>query len=203
MMMIPPKSGRRAVRVQNANVISDLGSMYAMLMTSWINEEEERLTRVKGRFASTSTIFLNLSNTLTFDDEKQPPKKGNPYGVGPKFPPIQSHVYVPTWFAEFRKRVIPLANQLRSLHLATENAAWEGSFRGKWPRHEYEKLLDLESEILSALTQLSSALSHLDPSWRISLIRETLVLNPDFVSSVVFSFLSLTKIICSHTRLRK
>lgn len=181
MMMIPPKSGRKAVREQNANIISDLGSMYAILMTAWINEEEERLTRMRGRFASTSTIFLNLTNTPAFDNEKQPTKSGNPYGAGPNYPPIQSHVYVPTWFADFRKLVMPVANQLRSLHVATENAAWEGSFRGKWPRHEYERLLDLESEIMSALVQLSSALSHLDPGWRISLIRETLVLNPDFV----------------------
>ena len=149
LMAIPPVSGRKAVRLHNASVISELGNLYQLLMATWISEEDAQLTKIKGRFASTSTIFLTLSRTRTPGEEKL----NKPSLI---YPPMRSQVhYVPQWFARFRKRAIPLSNQLRGLHVETEAAQWEGSIRGAWPVHEYQKLMSLEGEILAALTQVS------------------------------------------------
>ncbi|KAL5521007.1 hypothetical protein ACEPAG_8929 [Sanghuangporus baumii] len=181
MMAVPPVSGRKVVRLHNASIINELGKLYQLLMATWINEEETQLTRIKGRFASTSTIFLTLTQTHTDDEEKVTKLS--------RYPPVRSRAqYVPQWFAQFRKRVIPLANQLRGLHVATDSAQWEGSIRGAWPVQEYQKLMSIQGEILAALTQLASALSYLEPRWRASLIRDTLVLNPDFMTEVMSVF---------------
>ncbi|KAL5483606.1 hypothetical protein ACEPAI_8838 [Sanghuangporus weigelae] len=181
MMVIPPVSGRKAVRLHNASIINELGKLYQLLMATWINEEETQFTRIKGKFASTSTIFLTLTQTHTYDEEKATKPSG--------YPPMPSQAqYVPKWFERFRKRAIPLANQLRGLHVETDSAQWEGGFRGAWPVQEYQKLMGLEGDILAALTQLACALSHLEPGWRASLIRDTLVLNPDFMTEVMSVF---------------
>ena len=38
VMMLPPKSGRKAVRLHTAKSISALGSVYTSLMSAWITE---------------------------------------------------------------------------------------------------------------------------------------------------------------------
>lgn len=40
MMMIPPRSGRRAVRLQNASTINSLANLYAFIMGAWIADGE-------------------------------------------------------------------------------------------------------------------------------------------------------------------
>ncbi|KAH9950803.1 hypothetical protein B0H21DRAFT_721769 [Amylocystis lapponica] len=40
LMMFPPSSGRKAVRVRNASTIASLSFLYAHLMAAWINETE-------------------------------------------------------------------------------------------------------------------------------------------------------------------
>ena len=39
-MMLPPKSGRKAVRLRTAQSISALGRVYASLMSAWITESD-------------------------------------------------------------------------------------------------------------------------------------------------------------------
>ena len=39
-MMLPPKSGRKAVRLRAATSIDELGHAYTMLMSAWIAEDD-------------------------------------------------------------------------------------------------------------------------------------------------------------------
>ena len=41
-MMLPPKSGRKAVRLRTAASIDELGHVYTMLMSAWIVRDESR-----------------------------------------------------------------------------------------------------------------------------------------------------------------
>ncbi|KAI0360638.1 hypothetical protein OH77DRAFT_1418621 [Trametes cingulata] len=47
LMMLPPKSGRKAVRLRNASVISNLSYLYSHLTSLWLNAEEP-FERIKG-----------------------------------------------------------------------------------------------------------------------------------------------------------
>lgn len=38
MMMLPPKSGRKAVRLRNANTITTLSNVYQEITAAWIND---------------------------------------------------------------------------------------------------------------------------------------------------------------------
>lgn len=165
-MMIPPTSARKAVRIKNATVIGELSSLYALLMSAWIMEEEDETQDNKSKVKSKSrpvSVNGDVEKGQSADDSS----------------PNQSSS---KWGNEFRSRFIPLATQLQALRAQTTVAKWEGNLRGVWPFEEYSALLDKEFEMLSSLAQLSSALRHLDPEWRMSLNKGTLVLNPNFVS---------------------
>lgn len=165
-MMIPPTSARKAVRIKNATVIGELSSLYALLMSAWITEEEDDTQDNKSKNKSKSrpvSVNGDVEKGQSTDD--------------PSLTQASSK-----WGNEFRSRFIPLATQLQALRAQTAVAKWEGNLRGMWPFEEYNALLDKEYEMLSSLAQLSSALRHLDPEWRMSLNKGTLVLNPNFVS---------------------
>ncbi|KAI5116968.1 hypothetical protein M0805_002170 [Coniferiporia weirii] len=178
-MMIPPTSGRKAVRMRNAAIISELASIYTLLMSAWINEDGIHGFPSGNHLASTSTI-VDKQDLQARDEEKPPTHEHGPKAL--------SNKHHPDWFVEFRGRVIPLAQRLRDLHAQTMVARWEGSVRGAWPIKEYLALVSSETEALASLSQLASALSHLSASWRMSLIQETLVLNPDFMAEVTSVF---------------
>lgn len=41
VMMFPPTSGRKAVRLRNAAIITEISSLYAYLLSTWITDAEE------------------------------------------------------------------------------------------------------------------------------------------------------------------
>ncbi|KAJ7132494.1 hypothetical protein C8R44DRAFT_978049 [Mycena epipterygia] len=97
-----------------------------------------------------------------------------------------------SWAAEFRARLLALAEEMHTIRELTELAKWEGSIRGKWPAAEYTKLLDVQVEMIASLAQLGSSLGHLENEWRIATLHKSKVLNPNFIGDVmaVFSLIS-------------
>jgi hypothetical protein len=106
-MMLPPKSGRKAVRQRNASSILALSNVYGFLISTWITN------RVEEKAAHT-------------------PAK---------------------WIREFRIRLITIGGDIQTIRELTELAKWEGSIRGAWPAEEYTRLVDVQSEMISALAQ--------------------------------------------------
>jgi len=60
--------------------------------------------------------------------------------------------------------------------------------RGHWPYEEYDRLVDIQQEMVAVFAQLASALSQLDDEWRSEIIQHTKVVNPNFISDVLSVF---------------
>ncbi|KAL7284167.1 hypothetical protein ACG7TL_001449 [Trametes sanguinea] len=151
LMMLPPKSGRKAVRLRNAAVISGLSYLYSHLTSLWLS--------AGGPF-----------------DRMPEAKDGVPSHEGRKWP------------TELRAKFIALAEQLQDLRMRTAMSKWEGNIRGAWATEDYNKLLDVETDLLSSLILLGGALSSLDPDLRKETLPHTHVLNPHFISDVISMF---------------
>lgn len=102
-MMLPPKSGRKAVRLRNASTLSGLSYLYSHLTSLWLSAAD------------------------------------GPLQAGDRWP------------AELRGKFIALAEQIQDLRLRTAMSKWEGSVRGAWAAEEYNRLLEVESDMLSSL----------------------------------------------------
>lgn len=155
-MLFPPKSGRKVVRLHTADSIDGLGHTYTTLMSAWITESEAA--------------------------------KDTPYTASS------------TWVKAFRRRLIAVTAQIQANKQQMMLATWEGSIRGRWPREEYAKLMEVQEEIVAVLSQvcnieemwddplivyiflqLGGALWKLDTQWRLSIIHNTKVVDPNFV----------------------
>ncbi|KAF9074230.1 hypothetical protein BDP27DRAFT_1317519 [Rhodocollybia butyracea] len=187
VMMLPPTSGRKAVRSRNASIIASLGNLYAFLMSTWIAEVPR----------STSDAESDSNSDSSGLAPENPGEKGNkdPANHEAVVSGSISHTHLaPTalWLDEFRVRLLGLSEEITTLRQLTATATWEGSVRGKWPLEEYNALLVAESEMLIGLAQLGNALAHLDDEWRITFMHNTRVLNPHFITDVmtVFSLVS-------------
>jgi hypothetical protein len=105
-MMLPPKSGRKAVRLRAAASIDELGHAYTMLMSAWIVEDDSR------KDAST------------------------------------------TWVKPFRRRLVAVTAQVQASKQQMMLASWEGNVRGRWPKDEYVKLMEVQEEMIAVLSQV-------------------------------------------------
>jgi hypothetical protein len=64
----------------------------------------------------------------------------------------------PAWVSAFRKDVIAVALQLRDLKETARLARWEGNVRGRWPYEEYNKLIDVQQDMVSVFSQVRSVI---------------------------------------------
>ncbi len=111
IMMLPPKSGRKAVRLRNASTIAGLSYLFSHLTTIWLGSAEsfEPVRQEKG------------------DDIRR------------------------SWPLELREKVVALAEQLQDLRVRTVMSKWEGSVRGAWAFEEYNRLIELQDNMLANL----------------------------------------------------
>ena len=107
--MLPPKSGRKAVRLRAAASIDELGHAYTMLMSAWIVGDDLR-----------------------------------------KDVPISSA----NWVKPFRRRLVAVTAQIQAGKQQMMLASWEGNIRGRWPKHEYVKLTEVQEEMIAVLSQV-------------------------------------------------
>jgi hypothetical protein len=103
-MMLPPKSGRKAVRLRAAATIDELGHAYTMLMSAWIVEDDSR----------------NGAN----------------------------------WVKPFRRRLVAVTIQIQAGKQQMMLASWEGNVRGRWPKDEYIKLVEVQEQMVAVLSQV-------------------------------------------------
>jgi hypothetical protein len=69
---------------------------------------------------------------------------------------------LPPWANSFRKNLTAVALQLNDLKETARLARWEGSVRGHWPYEEYNKLVDVQQEMVTVFSQVRSIALRLD-----------------------------------------
>ncbi|KAI0764943.1 hypothetical protein C8Q74DRAFT_1430417 [Fomes fomentarius] len=153
IMMLPPKSGRKAVRLSNASTIAGLSYLFSHLTTIWMRSAEsfEPVRQEKG------------------DDIRR------------------------MWPPELREKVVALAEQIQDLRVRTVMSKWEGSVRGAWAFEEYNRLVELQDDMLANLILMGGALSNLNPEMRKATLPHTFVLNPHFISDVISMFFLISQ----------
>ncbi|KAJ3987146.1 hypothetical protein F5890DRAFT_1571904 [Lentinula detonsa] len=180
MMMLPPTSGRKAVRYRNASLISGLGNLYSFLMSTWMSDAP-----LKDKAVEPGSEISSGPN----EDRRELDEKTGLPGTETAPPVSQPRLlHSVRWLNEFRVRLLSLSDELNSLKQLTMTATWEGSIRGKWPAEEYNALLDAEGEMLVGLALLGGALAHLNDESRISFMHDTRVLNPNLITDVMSLF---------------
>jgi hypothetical protein len=110
IMMLPPKSARKAVRRGCAKTLTSLSHIYASLMSAWITDSPSSKELKTGLSARASS---------------------------------------------FRNDLAAIALQLQNLKETARGARWEGNVRGHWPYEEYNRLVDVQEEMVAVLAQVS------------------------------------------------
>lgn len=66
IMMFPPKSGRKAVRLRNASTMTSLSFIYSDVMAAWISSESSRISRggITDLFPGMRERFLGLAQQI-------------------------------------------------------------------------------------------------------------------------------------------
>ncbi|CCM03466.1 uncharacterized protein FIBRA_05599 [Fibroporia radiculosa] len=153
MMILPPRSARKSVRLRCASTTASLAHIYSRLMTGWIHEAASGDGDKEG---------LGFAGDLD-------------------------------WARGVREQIIGVAQKIQALKMQTTLAKFEGNLRGAWPYKEYSRLVSLEAEMLANLAMVGGSLAQLDHQVRISLLRHTKVLNPNFISDVMSTFLLVSQ----------
>jgi len=151
MMILPPTSARKSVRLRCASTIASLSYIYSHLMAAWIDEAV--------------------------------PAGGDKEGM-----PRSAE-----WVQHFREKLISVAQQIQALRTQAGIAKFEGNIRGAWPYEEYSRLVDVESEMMVNLAVIGGSLAQLDHTTRVVLLRYTRVVNPNFISDVISTFLLVSQ----------
>ncbi|KAG8732844.1 hypothetical protein FRC10_000576 [Ceratobasidium sp. 414] len=129
MMLLPPQSSRKALRLSNASTISAISQIYGLLISSWLTAEEEvEDEEVKGEIGVT--------------EEDKPMSR--PYEK---------------WTPAFRAKLLSVAGHLAAQKLQMKTIKWERNIRGGWPAEHYEKLLEVQTTMISDLIQISDVMA--------------------------------------------
>lgn len=84
-------------------------------------------------------------------------------------------------------RLTALRAKLKRVHAMTSNIKYEISIHGEWPSERYEALYHLQLEISALLSQLLSAVKHLEPNWASAFLQRTRFLDVEFVADILAS----------------
>ncbi|KAJ1304398.1 hypothetical protein OPQ81_005547 [Rhizoctonia solani] len=158
MMLLPPQSSRKALRLGTSSTISQISQLYGLLISSWLAAEEKE------------------------EDEKA---NGNEDSTAENKP--SSHTYE-KWLPAFRAKLMSVAGALTAQKMQMATIKWERNIRGGWPAEHYEKLLEVQTKMVCDLIQLAGSLSVLSPKWRNRLLHKTSFLNPNLISDVMAIF---------------
>ncbi|CAE6431790.1 unnamed protein product [Rhizoctonia solani] len=164
MMILPPQSSRKALRLGTASTVSQISQLYGLLISSWLTAEEEA------------------------DDEEASGEEDDEEENKPNSRPYEK------WQPAFRAKLMSVAGALSAQKMQMATIGWERNIRGGWPAEHYEKLLEIQAKMLADLIQLAGALSVLSPKWRHRLLHKTSFLNPNLISDVmaIFGIISMS-----------
>ncbi|KAG8864596.1 hypothetical protein FRB96_005100 [Tulasnella sp. 330] len=169
LMLLPPQSCRRDVRLSTAATLEDISGLYAGLLSRWLGDIERPESRVAVERTDSITMMLDY-------------KAAEPIGQNKSLASFER------WAPVFRSRLIKVSARLRALQSQTEGAKWEGNLRGDWPFDKYARLVLVQSRMVMNLVQLSASLGALNPAWRRTLLHKTPVLNPNLVTDTMSAF---------------
>lgn len=96
MMLLPPQSSRKALRLSNASTITDISQIYGILISSWLTVEEE----VEDKEADG-----------TIDEAEENKPVVHPYEK---------------WTPAFRAKLMSVATRLGAQKLQMKTIKWEG-----------------------------------------------------------------------------
>ncbi|EJD55665.1 hypothetical protein AURDEDRAFT_78909 [Auricularia subglabra TFB-10046 SS5] len=84
-------------------------------------------------------------------------------------------------------RLTALRSKLKRMHAMTANVKFEVSVYGEWPFERYNTLYHVQMEIAALLSQLLSAVQHLDHKWAHAFLKRTRFVDPEFLADVLAS----------------
>lgn len=150
-MMLPPKSGRKVVRLRNAATINKLAQTYTFLMSAWIRTDIELTEKSAEREGHPLSEDPALSEAQDPTGEKHLHNTDNAgdSALNPRKFPNQ-------WREPFRRKIISTLSQLQVVLQQTEMARWEGNLRGHWPHKEYVRLAQVQFEMTACMAQVRS-----------------------------------------------
>ncbi|KAG8885135.1 hypothetical protein FRB98_002000 [Tulasnella sp. 332] len=178
MMLLPPQSRRRDVRLSNAATLEEISKLYAGLLSRWLGDIDEPNPPRSGSATPNPDAANAEPETVMSDDEAADEARDDD----------QSLMSYKKWIPVFRSRLIKVSARLGALQVQTEGAKWEGNIRGEWPFDKYVNLVAIQSKMVGNLVQLSSCLAALSPAWRRTLLHKTPVLNPNLVTDTMAVF---------------
>ncbi|KAG8864530.1 hypothetical protein FRB96_005033 [Tulasnella sp. 330] len=173
LMLFPPQSRRRDIRLSTAATLEDISGLYAGLLSRWLGDVEHPNTQV----------------AMVYGSDVEGPNMMSDSEAAKEI--LGSHVSFDSferWAPVFRSRVIKVSARLRALQYQTDGAKWEGNLRGDWPIDKYARLVAVQSRMVMNLVQLSASLGALSPTWRKTLLHKTPVLNPNLVTDTMSAF---------------
>ncbi|KAI0055431.1 hypothetical protein BV25DRAFT_1833168 [Artomyces pyxidatus] len=159
-------------------VIGSAASFILMILPAKSGRKTIRLHTAR-TITGLSTVYSSLMSAWISDDDGVDGEKG----------PSEASL---AWVDSFRNKMLAVALQIQTVKEDAILAKWEGSIRGHWPYEDYNRMLCLQEEMIAVLSLLGGALIKLDPTWRVSFIHHTKVVNPNFITEVlsVFSLVS-------------
>jgi len=154
LMLLPPKSARKAVRLGCAKTLSSISHMYASLMSAWITNTPTSKELQSGQSPRASSFRNNLAAvTLQLRNLKDMTGlarwEGNVRGHWP--------------YAEYDRLVDAQLEMTSVLAQVSRVSVWE-----------LRTFVDFRKKLASALVEL-------DDEWRTGFLHHTKVLNPNFV----------------------
>lgn len=154
IMMLPPKSGRKAVRLRNASTINKLAQTYTFLMSAWIRTDFERTEQDRREEDPMSADAIAEGQDPA--NEKQ---LNNIGGSSLHSKGIDARRFPNEWKGPFRQKMVFVISQLQGVLQQTEMARWEGNLRGHWPHKDYVRLAQVQLEMTACMSQVRRSLS--------------------------------------------
>ena len=160
VMMFPPTSGRKAVRIGNAASISALSDLYGFLMSTWISN---RLPEGDGgdQQPTPASWLPEFRNRLLAQAEK--------------INILRGMTQLARWEGSIRGSW-PVEEYARLVDVQSDMISSLAHVRCTSVCHHRARLI-----IIFDL-KLGGALGHLEDNWRLTFLHSTKVLNPHFVS---------------------
>lgn len=147
-MMLPPKSGRKVVRLRNALTINKLAQSYTFLMSAWIRTDFLRMD------ADQREDPLSENPSSEAQDPANEKQLSDASGSLARSKGLDARKFPSQWREPFRRKMISVIGQLQGVLQQTEMARWEGNLRGHWPHKDYVRLAQVQLEMTACLSQV-------------------------------------------------
>jgi hypothetical protein len=159
--MLPPKSGRKAVRLRAAASIDELGHVYTMLMSAWIVEDDSR-----------KDVPYSFTNWVK-------PFRQRLVAVTAQIQASKQQMMLATWEGNIRGRW-PKDEYFKLTEVQEEMIAVLAQVG------DVEQMSD--HAVIVYRLQLGGSLWQLDAKWRQSLLHNTKLVDPNFVRDSDFRY---------------